>query len=114
MSTPAYVQSIAAEFKSKSNDEITVFLNIAKLKLDESVWGDKYEAGVAYLTAHLMCMSGRAGVSGAVVREQIGEISTQYSSPKSDAKHDQYLATSYGAEFLSLRNSVVITPLVRR
>jgi hypothetical protein len=113
MSTPAYVQAIAPEFKTKSSDDITVFIDIAKLKLDAEVWGDKYDAGVAYLAAHLLTMSGRAGVAGAVVREQIGEISTQYSSPKSDAKHDQYLATSYGAEFLSLRNSVVVTPLVR-
>ena len=112
MATSALVQAIAPEFKTKSNEEIQVFLDLALLKLDEEAWGSKYKYGVAYLAAHMLTMSARAGVGGAVIREQVGEISQAYSSPTSDAKHDQYLATSYGAEYLSLRNSVIITPMV--
>jgi hypothetical protein len=113
MSTPAIVKVLGPEFKERADSVIQTFLDIAALKMDPDVWGDKYNFGMAYLAAHLMAMSRREGIGGSVVREQVGEISQSFSSPISDGRHDQYLATSYGAEFLSLRNSVVITPLVR-
>lgn len=113
MSTPALVKVIAPEFVERSSANIQVFLDVAAVKMDPDVWGDKYAYGMAYLACHLMSMSVREGIGGAVIREQVGEISQSYSSPISDGKRDQFLASSYGAEFLSLRNSVVITPLVR-
>jgi hypothetical protein len=113
MSTPALVQSIAPEFKNKTSEEIQVFIDIAKTMIDQSVWGDKYDYGVAYLAAHLMTVSARGGTSGSVVKEQVGEITVQYSQPMSDGVKSLYLSTSYGSIYLSLRNSLVLTPLVR-
>lgn len=113
MTTPALLISIASEYKNKSAEEIQVFLDIAETRLDEDVWGDKYKWGIVYLAAHLLTMSTRKGTSGAVVREQVGEISVSYSAPAAKSRDDQYMVTSYGTEYLAFRNTVVITPLVR-
>lgn len=114
MSTIAYVHSIAPEFKDKPPDQITTAIDVAKLSVDSKVWKTKYDAGVAFLAAHILTMIARAGVSGAVIEETVGEVTQRYSSPISDGKRDQYLATSYGAEYLRLRNTLVFTPMVAR
>jgi hypothetical protein len=113
MSTPSLVQSIATEFKGRASEEVQVFLDIAMTMVDSTVWGDKYDYGVAYLAAHLMTMTERKGVGGAVIKEHVGEITVQYSQPNTDAVKSLYLATSYGQIYLSLRSQLVLTPLAR-
>ena len=45
------------EFRKTEGATIQAKLDVAKLQVEPSVWGDKTDAGVLYLTAHLVAMS---------------------------------------------------------
>lgn len=104
-----HVKIIAPELASESDARIELFIDLAKLSVNESVWGDKYELGVAVMTAHLMTManSGGAGV-GPVTSEKVGDLSRSYAA--GDA-NDTLMSTAYGKWFVQLRKELVITPL---
>ena len=109
MSTPALVRTVAPEFKAKTDQEIAVMISVAALWADEDVWADKYDAGVAYLTAHLMTIAAREGAAGSIASETVGRVSVSFSNSTMD---DELADTGYGKTFLSLRRTIVTGPLV--
>ncbi len=46
-----------SEFRSTENEEIEAKLRIARLQVASGIWGDKTDAGVLYLTAHLVALA---------------------------------------------------------
>jgi len=123
--TPA---SIAARFPDLPgvSDSGLVQLKIdeAKLQCSETEWGDLYELGVSYLTAHLMAIqksgastSGGGGtpVAGPITGETVGDQSRSYGGPAAggsgtgDASLD---STVYGREYKRLQRIVIKAPIV--
>ena len=45
------------EFQSLTQDHIELILDEAKTEIDETVWGNKYRAGVLFLTADKLALS---------------------------------------------------------
>lgn len=105
------VRDIAPELASESDSRIELFIDFAKLNVNEPVWGDKYDLGVAVYTAHLLTMSNSGGGlgGGAVVSEKVGDLARSYAAPKNS--NDSLELTTYGKWFLQMRRTLLITPL---
>jgi hypothetical protein len=118
----AYIQMLFPEFSAVDPSRISAFIGIAQTSLSANVWGTAYDAGLAYLTAHLLKKSGPGGgvqggssTAGAITQERVGELSRSYGTvdlgPTSAA--DALLTTtSYGVEYLRLRRLIPTTPMV--
>ncbi len=109
MSTPAVVKGIASNLSSKDDAELEMYLDLAKAWVSESVWGSRYSAGLAYMAAHLATVASR-GDKGNLTSESVGSVSKSYASHGTD----DLATTSYGATFLSLRKTLVLTPFISR
>lgn len=106
------VRAIAPELKDRPANEFEIFQSLAEVWLDESVWGDKFTVGLAYLTAHLMTLSiSRGGeIAGPLTSETVGATSASYGT--SGLTEEEMGSTGYGQMFVSLRRGVVYSPLV--
>ncbi len=118
----AYIQMLFPEFSAVNPSRISAFIGIAQNSLNSNVWGTAYDAGLAYLTAHLLKKSGPGGgvqggtsTAGPITQERVGELSRSYGTVDvgSNSSADALLATtSYGLEYLRLRRLIPTTPMV--
>jgi len=102
---------IAPELAKQKNARVSKFIELAKLDIDETVWGAKANFATSLLTAHLLTMFSRKG-NGAVKRKKIGksEIEFQVSGTSDSDKDVSYLETAYGKQFLQERKSLITIP----
>ncbi len=86
------------------------FIEYAKLSIDENVWLAKANLATALLAAHMITALDAASSGNGVKRKKVGDMEIEFgnASPEMTA----LMGTSYGMEFLRLRKSLVITPLV--
>lgn len=106
------VLAIAPELNCETQATINLFLEMAELRINATVWGKFYKAGVSYLAAHLITLKNRRGTAGGAITLKVGDVEVQYSDLMRDKKMDlAYLQTSYGLEYLNLRSLVVVTPI---
>jgi hypothetical protein len=112
--TPAQFKDRFAEFATVSDSRIQLFLDEAALSVNVSLWGIKADLGQAYLAAHLLTIDkrGGSGAAGMVTSEKVGDLSRNYAAPNTGALDPTLSATSYGIEFLRLRRSILISPMV--
>ena len=107
MSIPAILRTIAPAL-NKTDDELQVWIDMAKPFVGQGVWGSKYETGVAYMAAHLATVSMR-GDKGTLSSKTVGSVSESYANHGTEA----LASTSFGATFLGLRKTVSIGPIIR-
>lgn len=117
----AQVKAFAEEFEKLGNAKIELFIGYAKLSVPTKVWGIQSEFAMILLTCHLLKLaqlssfSGKSGKSGPVVSETVGSLSKTYgpwSFNTSSLKPSSLTQTVYGAEFLRLQGSKLVTPLM--
>lgn len=107
--TASLVTDLAPELLTESPDRINRFIGLASLSVNSTIWGSKADLGTGLLAAHMMTMSNRKGRSG-VTSEKVGDLARSYAPTDTD---DGALGqTSYGQEFLRLRKSLLITPII--
>lgn len=82
----------------------------AILDVNANVWGVKTDTGVMLLTAHLITMGSRSGVSGSVIFQKVGDLQRRFSDNVSS--ESELALTSYGSEFLRTRKTLVTSPLI--
>lgn len=104
----AMVIDIAPELADEDSSRIYRFIEFAALSVNETIWGSKYDLGVAVMAAHLLTMAGRGGTGGPVTSEKVGDLSRSYGQM---GDKDSLMATSYGQWFVQLRKTLPITPL---
>jgi hypothetical protein len=111
--TPALIKEMFTEFAGKSDAYIQIYIDQAVLSVNAAIWTGKTEVGIAYLTGHLMALMipGSTGPSGPVTSEKVGDLSRNYASV-TIANSNEYHQTIYGTEFLRLRRSLPISPMV--
>lgn len=102
------VIKVAPELSSEETSRINYFITEAGRYINSVTWGAKADFAHALYTAHLMTISGLSGSAG-VTSERVGDLSRSYAVNASD---DSLASTSYGKQFMSLRKSLVITPIV--
>ena len=96
---------------------INDFIELYKDQISEERFGSLYNKAVAFLVAHKLKMAGYGDLSNGSIGDSMrvnsyseGETSISYATSsvlgqKGDA---EYLLTSYGLEFLNLRDMVII------
>jgi len=102
------LQKIAPEFSQEDSSRVNFFLKIARRGISETVWGDQYDDGVLFLTAHYLTVANRNGVGGSVTKEKVGDLEVSYSS-QGDSEFD---TTSWGRLYLSIKKTLVTGPRV--
>lgn len=107
-------------FDGLSDAAIDSAIAEAVLMISADKWGDWYDLGLLYLTAHLLSLfnpdsdSGDAGAAGPVTSKRVGDVAVSYgfaasASPSSDTFFN---STIYGQRYLSLRLRIQGGPLV--
>lgn len=111
--TPTLIKTYFPRFASLTDEFIQLYIDQAILSVNVNIWGNKSELGVAYLTAHLLACNSRAesDISGPVTQESVGDLSRSYMQ-LADSNANEYTSTTYGCEFIRLRKSLPISPLV--
>ncbi len=74
------------EYRKTDDEEVRAKIRFAEQRIDETVWGTKYDQGIMYLTAHLLAVAA-AGKNAKL-------------KPENAAK------TVYWQEYTALKNSV--------
>lgn len=106
---------IAPEFETADTDalaRVDRFINRAAGEVNRAAWGCKADEATALLAAHRLTMRARPGnAAGAVTMERTADRQRNFAVPASGAG-DILASTSYGAEFVRLRKTIVIGPQV--
>jgi hypothetical protein len=106
--TPADFKERFPEFDSVSDTRVQLFLDDAALELDEGRWGDLYDKGLSYLTAHLLYIgeqssAGAGEGSGPLTSKSVGDVSLSFGANlAADTDAASFNATSYGQEYYRL------------
>ena len=107
------------EFATVNKKKVQAWLDLAAGLMSESVWGDCYENGVYFLTAHFIASGGGEGgsggaVGGPITGESVGSLSRSYGtvSVNANGNDELYVTTRYGQMFLNLRRSCVVSACV--
>jgi hypothetical protein len=119
--TPTYAEFVASfpVFADLDSAIVNRHLSIAIRLLEKSVWGDFYSDAIELEAAHnlVLWQQAEAGIQGAaqaaigpINNVSVAGISTSFSTPSLDGKSkadNWYMKTSYGQQFLRLRDSVI-------
>lgn len=102
------------EFASVDDARIELFINDAVIVLNESYWGDKYDLGLYYYTAHVLQLgsqteSGNADATSAIASQAVDGTSISFAQgPVNDQSEAFYSSTAYGQRYLALRKTLGI------
>lgn len=103
---------IAPEFEGEDQQRLESFIEMAALRLSPRIFGRLYPQAVAYLAAHLLSVSGRAREAGRTAAGPLASITTggqsisfAQSGALASLGDEALKSTSYGLEFLAIRNS---------
>jgi len=100
------------EFTSVSDARIELFIDDSVLILNETNWGEKYDLGLYYLTAHYLTLgekssAGNSGSNSQIASKAVDGTSVSYNNPTLTGSDDSYFSsTSYGQRYLELRKSL--------
>ena len=85
----------------------------AKLDVSETFWGAKANFATELLAAHYATLFSRKGSAEGVKRRRIGEAEVEYQAKSSSEGGDSaFLSTAYGKQYLDLRKSISVTPIL--
>jgi len=122
MATGTAAQIIAVKSPSFASDpRLNDFIALAGYHVSQSAYGTRYQYALALVVLHWLTLdaqrggsssSSGSGVGGAITSEKEGDLARSYGAPPSSTKEANayYGGTIYGQEFLSLRNTCILTP----
>lgn len=106
------VKDFAGEFSEASDSKIELFLEYARSWVHETKWGNKQKFAEILMCCHLLTLQQRGGgVSGPVTAERVGDVNISYGQAASTG-NEALSTTAYGLQFLALRKTLIITPIV--
>ena len=112
MIDPAAVKARFPEFDSIDDSRIQIFIDDAVIILNETYWGEKYDMGLSYLTAHFLALgetteAGSASSIAPVSARAVDGTSIAFAqmTPTNEADA-MYASTIYGQRYLALRKNL--------
>ena len=113
MTTPADIRARFPEFTDPpfTDARIQLFIDDAVSELSEGAWGDYYDRGLSYFTAHLLSWAtmasqgeGTPGSINKVTSRKVGDVAINFGGQAagSSSLEDYYNSTSYGQEYYRL------------
>ena len=113
--TLATIQDVNEAYPALCGKVLQHHLNMAATFVNLEAWGVKASFGHIEATAHFAARtpgSGAAGGSGPATAKSMGSVSASYAvATDADAK---WGTTAYGLNFLALRESLLVLPVVGR
>jgi len=105
---------VAPELEGTDPDRIDKFIGWAKNSVAEDIWLDQADYGTALLAAHMLTVSNRRGIGGEVKRKKLGDSEIEFNvlSAAGSVQPHELATTSYGREFLRVRRTLQMGPLV--
>ena len=91
---------------------VSRFLGYAQQSVNSVSYGTNFSLATAYMAAHMLTMSARAGVGGAITMNEVGPFRQSFAAPGDKGGASDLMQTSYGRALLALRNQVSRTPLL--
>ena len=118
MTIAEIINDIAPEFLNEAPTRIARFITYVELQVSKLQFDERYDLAVAYLTCHMLALSGRNdeeetnGNAGIITQKKEGDLSLSFALPYAlnVANEGALLLTSYGIEYLRLKDMCVITP----
>jgi hypothetical protein len=102
------ISNVAPELASQTQERVDLFIEYARLFVNEEKWGSKAKFGIVLYACHLLTLSSSDGRSG-ITSEKVGELQVNYAAPQGD---DELNQTPYGMMYRNLRKTLPFTPLV--
>jgi hypothetical protein len=109
--TKAYITTIASEFANTDEARILALADIVSLRINGDIWQGKADYATALLVMHYLKLD-RQGGNGPIVRDQMGNVSTDFKAPSFSEGEDSLDSTVYGSEFKTLAKTILRGPLV--
>lgn len=110
-----YFTTLFEEFKNTPTPKIQAFIAMASRRVSFKAFGEATRDATAFLAAHLLSSSGAntGGTGGAVMSEGVGSLSRSYGGVGDSTGPDaELMTTRYGQNFISLRNTFVVSMMV--
>lgn len=112
------IKDIAPEFDNEIVAHVERFIGYAELQVSSNAFGERYNIAVAYLACHMMSLAGRNddegtnGQVGNLTQKKEGDLSASFALPNAfnNSNDATLMMTSYGIEYMRLRNLCVIAP----
>lgn len=115
MIDPASFKVRFPEFASESDPRIQLFIDDSVIILNSVYWGEKYDLGLSYLTAHYLTLANRSEAGsissggGAVASRNVDGVAVTYTTAQPANESDAYyLTTTYGQRYLALRKTLAV------
>lgn len=116
--TTQYFLSLFDEFTKLKTVKLKAYINLATIRVPQSVWGANTQYATALLTAHMLSTSGPQGAgpsAGALTAEAVGDLSRSFATCFDPNTGDSVLRTTrYGIDFIALRKETIISAMSTR
>ena len=112
MIDPASFKTRFPEFAAESDPRIQLFIDDSVIILNSTYWGEKYNLGLYYLTAHYLVLANKSEAGsitskGALASRTVDGTSVNYNRVTPTDESDSYYAyTTYGQKYLALRKTL--------
>ena len=112
MIDPALFKIRFPEFVAVSDDRIQLFIDDSVIALNPTYWGNKYDLGLYYYTAHLLTDSkkteaGSITPKGPLASKSVDGVSTGYTNATPASGVDAWGESDiYGQRYLALRKTL--------
>jgi len=106
-------REIFPEFNPVSDPRLQYYMDLSIGQVGKNAFGDCYAQAVYLVTAHnLVMMDPSRATNGTKSADKVGDISVSYDTSSGKGMDAMFNQTQYGKQFLQLRNSKVISPLI--
>lgn len=118
MIDPADFKTRFPEYAAESDARIQMFIDDSVVILNETYWGEKYNLGLYYLTAHYLSLAqkteaGSITSTAPIAGRAVDGASVSYTNSSIDDQSDAYYSsTSYGQRYLALRKNLGVPAYV--
>lgn len=115
------VKMVGAEFKAMPDDDISFWIDLQAPVISKKKFGADYNLAVALLVCHAMKMAGNGDSSlgtiantGRLASVSEGGVSISFATSTAGTTGDaEYQLTSYGLQFISIRNRHIVPIMIR-
>ena len=112
------VKMVGTEFKAMPDEDISFWIGLQAPVISQKKFGADYNLAVALLVCHAMKMAGSSlgtiANTGRLASVSEGGVSISFATSTAGTTGDaEYQLTSYGLQFISIRNRHIVPIMIR-
>lgn len=112
MIDPASFKIRFPEFATEQDARIQIFIDDSAILLNSVFWGEKYDIGLSYLTAHYLTVANKSEAGsinsiGPMTGKSVDGVSVNFATTTTGNASDDFLSsTIYGQRYLAMRKTL--------